>query len=163
MKINIIIFLLILSSQLFSQEKESHLYDPSTDASKDLQSAIMKANQTGKHVLVQVGGNWCSWCIKLDKLFKTNKRIDSILSNDYVLMHLNYSKENKNLKILSTLSNPQRFGFPVLLILDEKGNLLHTQDSGLLETGDHHDPDKVFTFLSKWTKKALDPQQYLEK
>lgn len=39
------------------------------------------------------------------------------------------------------------------LIIDSKGKLLHSQDTGALESGDHHDRDKVLTFLKKWAPK----------
>ena len=35
----------------------------------DLQQAIQLAGQENKHVLVQVGGNWCPWCVKLHGFF----------------------------------------------------------------------------------------------
>ena len=109
---------------------------------------------------MQVGGNWCSWCHKLDKLFKTDAQIDSALRADYVLVRVNYSKENKNLPVLARLDYPQRFGFPVLLVLDGSGKRLHTQDSGLLEDGPGHSPEKVLTFLRNWSPAALDSAKY---
>ena len=58
---------------------------------------------------------------------------------------------------------PQRFGFPVFLILDEKGDLLHTQNSWYLEDGKKsYDKDKVGAFFNDWRRKALDPAQYKE-
>jgi hypothetical protein len=36
---------------------------------------------------------------------------------------------------MAFLGNPQRFGFPVFVIIDGDGNVLHTQDSALLEQG----------------------------
>jgi hypothetical protein len=53
------------------------------------------------------------------------------------------------------LENPQRFGFPVLVVLNSNGQRIHTQDSGLLESGDGYDPKKVIGFLKNWTPAAL--------
>ncbi len=164
MKTYQIIFLLFFSITVLSaQVKKEKLYDPNADAAKELKAAIRNAAISGKHVLVQVGGNWCRWCLKIDSLFKNNTKIDSVLKADYVFVRVNYSKENKNLSILKEFGYPQRFGFPVLLVLDGKGKKLHTQDSGFLESGDRHDPEKVLTFLRIWNRKALDPKQYQEK
>jgi len=144
---------------VFAQEK-ANVYNPNADAKTDLKNAITKAKAENKHVLIQVGGNWCSWCIKFHKMATTDAKIDSLIKADYVYLLLNYSKENKNLDVLRTLQNPQRFGFPVFVILDGAGKLLHTQDSGLLEMDKGYDPKKVSTFLKQWNAKALDPKNY---
>jgi len=147
---------------LFSQEKAS-VYNPNADAKTDLKSAIERAKAENKHVLIQVGGNWCPWCIKFHKMATSDAKIDSVIKADYVYLLLNFSKENKNLDVLKTLQNPQRFGYPVFVILDGTGKLLHTQDSGLLELEKGYDPKKVITFLKGWDFKALDPNNYPDK
>jgi len=71
------------------------------------------------------------------------------------VVKVNYSKENKNVDVLEQLEKPQRFGFPVLVILDSDGRRIHTQDTGLLESGDGYDHKKVLNFLKNWTPNAL--------
>ena len=154
--------LLVFSTGLHAQDLDKHVYDPSADAENQLTQAIDHAAKEGKHVLVQIGGNWCVWCLRLNNLFHSNARIDSMLKADYIVVHLNYSEENRNLGILARYGYPQRFGFPVLLVLDGFGKLLHTQDSGLLEEGKGHSPEKVLTFLRNWAPGALRPEQYLK-
>ena len=163
MKRTIITSLFILFAVIgFAQEKATP-YNPNADAKADFKNAIAKAKSENKHVLIQVGGNWCSWCIKFHKFATADTKIDSIIKADYIYILLNYSKENKNLDILKTLQNPQRFGFPVFVILDGNGVLLHTQDSGLLELDKGYDPRKTATFLKQWNVKAIDPNNYPDK
>lgn len=135
-------------------------YDPEADAATELAQAVSLAKQTNRHVLIQVGGNWCGWCQKLDKLFKSNDKIQALLEENFVLMHINYSKENQNKAVLAKLGFPQRFGFPVLLVLNGDGKRLHTQNTGYLEKGSGHNPDLVMRFLTKWSPSALDPSKY---
>jgi thioredoxin-related protein len=150
------VLILILSLSAKSQEPDK-LYNPAADAKKDLALAVQTAKEQNKHVLVQVGGNWCSWCVKLHAFFESNAGIDSILKADYVLVRINYSPENKNPGVLASLGYPQRFGFPVLLILDQNGQRLHTQDTGYLELDKGYDPEKVSRFLLGWNVAAVDP------
>jgi thioredoxin-related protein len=154
--------LIFFSATSFSQEKVN-LYNPNADAKAELKSAIAKAKAESKHVLIQVGGNWCPWCIKFHQFATTEAKVDSIIKADYIYMLLNYSKENKNLDVLKSLQNPQRFGYPVFVILDGNGKLIHTQDSGLLELEKSYDARKVITFLKGWNVAALDPKSYPEK
>lgn len=147
--------LLLFAPLLHAQEGGGKLYDPAANAMLELRSAVAQAAANGKHVLVQVGGNWCSWCHKLDKLFTTDERIDSLMQADFVLLRVNYSKENENEQILRLLEGPERFGFPVMLVLDSSGRLLHTQDSGQLEKDGAHDPEQVYRFLYLWRPEAV--------
>jgi thioredoxin-related protein len=153
--------LIVLSQQLcFAQTAAVAIYDPKADAVADIKAAVTKAAAENKHVLIQVGGNWCTWCIKLHNLFHSNTKIDSILKADYIIVHLNYSSENKNLPILKELDFPQRFGFPVLVILDKSGKRIHTQETGLLESGEGYSINKIIWFLENWSVAALDPKKY---
>lgn len=136
------------------------LYNPSLNADSQINAALLQAQQQHKHILLQVGGNWCGWCIKFNKFVTEDFQLDSVIQKNYVYVHLNYSKENQNWNILERYEYPQRFGFPVLVILDTTGKRLHTQDSGLLESGDGYDKNKVFTFLKKWTSASINPATY---
>lgn len=123
-------------------------FDPNRDSEKDLKFGIEIAKKQNKMILLDVGGEWCPWCHKLDKTFKEDKEIAKILAEKYVVIKINYSQENKNEKVLSKY--PEIKGFPHLFVLNNQGKLVHSQDTGELETGDHHDHDKVMTFLKKW-------------
>jgi thioredoxin-related protein len=152
MRIIILNLLILLSLSAFSQV---NIYNPNADAKADIARAINKARQENKHVFIQIGGNWCPWCVKLHNFLNSDSVLTDILSNNYVVVKVNYSKENKNIEVLKQLENPQRFGFPVLVILDSSGRRIHTQDSGLLESGDGYDRKKVLNFLKNWTPEAL--------
>jgi thioredoxin-related protein len=158
-KIIAFLFLLNLSFCLVAQDKPK-IYNPQANAASDIAAAVTLADSLGKHVFLQIGGNWCPWCIKFNKFCLNDAEIDSLFRSDYVVVHVNYSSENKNLDVMKTLGYPQRFGFPVFVILDGKGNRLHTQDSGLLEKGDSYDRNKILTFLQNWSPKALKPENY---
>jgi thioredoxin-related protein len=158
-----VLFLVLLASALVGRAQEANrkLYDPGASAEQDIRKAVAEAAVAGKHVMVQAGGNWCGWCIEFDRFCKATPRIDSLLKADYVICHLNYSKENPNKTVFEALGFPQRFGFPVFLILDGKGNRIHTQNSAYLEEGKSYDKEKVLEFLSSWNRGSLDPKNYL--
>jgi thioredoxin-related protein len=152
---------LLISFECFASDT-AKLYNPEANVKKDVAAAIDKAKKEGKHVLLQVGGNWCIWCYRYDGFVKADTALNRITSENYVVYHLNYSPENKNLDYLKTLGFPQRFGFPVFVVLDAAGKRLHTQDSGLLEKAKSYDDAKVKTFLQAWSPKALDEKNYKE-
>lgn len=160
--VSFLIVVLIVSSVAAQDVKLFNAYNPLENANKAIKAACKTAKREHKNVLVQVGGNWCIWCARFDAFTKSNQSIDSLLKSSFVVYHLNYSKENKNLKTLAKYSYPQRFGFPVFLILSGKGNLLHTQNSAYLEEGKGYSQEKITDFLSNWTVDALNPIKYKE-
>jgi len=153
----LIIFVLILSFEGVDAQEPKKLYDPSLDGMKQIKEAVSKAAQEGKHVLIQYGGNWCSWCIKFDAFCKADTSIINIIATNYVPVKLNYDQTNKNDEANAYLGNPTRFGFPVFIILDSKGKVIHIQDSSLLEEGSGYSKQKVTGFFSQWTPKAIIP------
>lgn len=153
----------IFAVNIMAQQSTVNIYNPAANAKADIQAAVKKARAENKHVLIQIGGNWCSWCVRMHKLFHENKQIDSTLKANYVFILVNYSKENKNLAVLKELEFPQRFGFPALVVLNKEGRRIHTQATDLLEEGKGYDNQKILTFLNKWSVKALDPESYTEK
>lgn len=144
---------------VFSQEK-FNLYNPNADAKADIANTTNKAKQENKHVFIQIGGNWCGWCKLFNDLTTTDEELKTYIAENFEVVHLNYSKENQNLDILKQLEFPQRFGFPVFVILDGNGKRIHTQSSGYLEEGKGHSKKLVLEFLQSWSPKALDKESY---
>ena len=157
----VLLLLLSISISLSLHAQETKLYNPAANAEKDVEAAVKKAKKVNKYVLLQVGGNWCSWCVEFARFAKADPKIDSVMKAGFVWYHLNWSKENKNEKILARYGYPQRFGFPVFIILNAKGERLNTQNSAYLEDGKKsYDREKVQEFLENWSPLALDPKSY---
>lgn len=146
--------LILLTTLSFAQEKAFSVYDVTADPFKQIETAKTQAQKENKNILIQAGGNWCKWCKYFHKFSNENQKIDSILKADYVVVHVNYSKENKNEKFFKDYNNANRFGFPVFLILNNKAELLHIQDSGYLEDGQGYSEEKVSSFLLLWNSKS---------
>ncbi len=154
-------FLLIVSFAVRANYADS-LYHPLENAKKEIADAVKKAKQEKKHVLIQAGGNWCSWCIEFNRVTTSDKKMDSAIHADYIVYHLNWSPQNKNYEIFKKYGFPLRFGFPVFLILDGDGKLIHTQNSGYLEEGKSYSKKKILEFFENWRPAALDEKNYKE-
>jgi thioredoxin-related protein len=159
-KINLIVgFILFAVSFMFAQTEEVKIYNPDANAREDIAAAVKQAKAENKHVLLQIGGNWCPWCIRLHELESTDKQIDSLLKADYIRVMVNIprEKEKRDYDLLKSLDNPQRFGFPVLVVLNQEGERIHTQDSWYLEQDKSYDREKVVQFFRMWNVGAANP------
>jgi len=164
MKIKLLFLLLLAGTCTYAQTKEKRtIYHPEANAAAELDAAIQKAGKEGKHVLIQAGGNWCSWCILFHDLVDGNDTLKTYLNENYEVVHLNYSPENKNEEVFARLDYPQRFGFPVFIILDGSGKRIHTQNSAYLEEGKGHSSKKVLAFFKDWSPAAVNPASYPKK
>ena len=153
----ILFFSLSIDAQ---NKKEPLIYNPDLDVSIQLDSAIAKAMVENKNVLIQIGGNWCSWCLKFHKFVIEDEELSGLLDSNYVYILMNIDRKHKQHEMMGRLRFPNRFGFPVFVILNNEGEYLHTQNSALLEKGKSYDRKKVKNFLMNWTVKALSPESY---
>jgi thiol-disulfide isomerase/thioredoxin len=132
-----------------SIQSRPNIYDESADGSKQIADALAIATKEHKHVLLQFGANWCGWCYKLHNLFDTDKNIANELKGNYVVVMIDVNKGHNDVTD-KMYGHPTRFGLPAIVVLAADGKQLTTQDTGKLEEGDHHSPDKVLAFLKEW-------------
>jgi thiol:disulfide interchange protein len=126
-------------------------FDPARDPAADLRAAVAEATRTGRRIILDVGGEWCSWCHILDRYVAAHVEVKSRIDRGYVWLKINFSDDNKNEAFLSKY--PKISGYPHLFVLESDGTLLHSQDTALLEEGPSYNLQKVLEFLDKWTRR----------
>lgn len=131
-------------------------YNPEDNAQESINKLIAKAKKEKKYVILQAGGNWCSWCLLFNDFTKTNKKVNSYLKNNYLYYHLNTSKENKNEAVFKKYApEGEKLGYPFFVVLDGNGKVVTIQESGSLEQGKGYNENKVLDFLKKARSKKL--------
>lgn len=127
-------------------------FDPARDPAADLATAEVEAKRGGKHILLDVGGEWCSWCHAMDQFIADHADIRRLRDANYVWVKVNYSEDNENQAFLAQF--PPIKGYPHLFVLDADGKLLHSQFTGDLEKGKSYDEAKFAAFLKQWAPPA---------
>ena len=148
---------------LTAQTALPKVYDETIDPNEQIDKALKQARSEGKFVVCQVGGNWCPWCLRFADFITNDEDISTLIHDNFVYIHVNYSPNSpsdakrmaRTKKMMKRLGNPARFGFPVFVVLDESGKVIHTQDSSFLEEGPSYDKAKVIRFFNNWTPKAV--------
>lgn len=153
--------LISLSNSVNAQLKK--VYNDDIDPMEQIDKAIVQANEQGKFVICQVGGNWCPWCLRFADFITKDEEIAKFIDENYVYIHVSYNPhkstdEARDKAMLKRLGNPGRFGYPVFVVLDAKGNVIHIQDSSYLEEGKGYHKDKVLQFFMHWTPKAVNAE-----
>ncbi|MEO6709741.1 MAG: thioredoxin family protein [Planctomycetota bacterium] len=106
-------------------------------------------------MLVQWGGNWCGWCIKLHDLYGRDAAIRKELLYEYDVVYVDIGKWDKNQDLATLYGADLKTGVPYLTVLDGQGKALANQRTDALEVGDAHDPAKVLAFLTENRAKYL--------
>ncbi|WP_394368390.1 thioredoxin family protein [Kaistella gelatinilytica] len=130
-------------------------YNDKENAEAKIAELVKQAKKENKNVMIQAGGNWCIWCLRFNNYVQTTPELKEVVDQNYVYYHLNYSPENKNVKVFAKYDNPgAKFGYPVFLVLDQNGKLIHTQDSSVLEDGKGYSLEKTKAFFKEWSPKS---------
>ncbi len=133
------------------------IYDEKADVQKDVAAAVARAAKENKRVLLVIGGNWCGWCYQLHDLFRDNQSVRDVLRGEYEVLNVDSQAGESVLR--SRQITPK--GYPYLAVLDAEGKLVTQQETGSLEVGSQHDPEKVVAFLEVWKAAPQNAEQVL--
>lgn len=149
------------------------VYNEDINPLEQIDQALVKAKANGKFVVCQVGGNWCIWCLRFADFISNDTTISKVISDNFEYIHVNYrptagrlqdkkpresqgaEKAAQGAALMDRLDNCGRFGFPVFVVLDDAGKVLHIQDSSFLEEGKGYSQEKVLRFFTNWTPQAV--------
>jgi len=161
------IFLALLAVMLAvtmnAQTGLKKVYDEDINPLEQIDQAVDKAKREGRFVVCQVGGNWCPWCLRFADFITRDSTISQVISENFELIHVNYNPrksvgeagQRQAAALMKRLDNCSRFGFPVFVVLDDEGRVIHIQDSSFLEEGKGYNQEKVLRFFKSWTPGAV--------
>lgn len=134
-------------------------YDPARDAFKDGAAAVKLALSTQRHILIELGGDWCKWCHVMDDYFDHNPDIKQQLHNTFVLLKINVSDANDNAAFLKAFPKP--LGYPHMFVSDANGRILWSQDTAdFLRNGRYSNP-AFKAFFKRWATKPASTEQLI--
>ena len=154
---------LFLATTMTAQTALKKVYNEDINPVEQIDQALAKAKSEGKFVVCQVGGNWCPWCLKFADFITNDTTISKVIDDNFVYVHANYNPRKSGgeeqtrqaAALMKRLNNPARFGFPVFVVLDEEGRVMHIQDSSFLEEDKGYNQEKVLRFFRNWTPAAV--------
>lgn len=150
-----VLFCSVLGVGVAQEVSRPKLYNESEDGMKVIEDAIAQAQEEKKYLFCQVGGNWCPWCIRFAEFIAQDSTLKALMDSNFIYLHINWSRNNKNPKAMQFLGNPARFGFPVFVIVNDQGKPIHIQNSAYLEENKGYSMQKVKEFLQNWTPEAV--------
>jgi len=141
-----------------AQNSLKKVYNEDINPLEQIDKTLVKAKAEGKFVICQVGGNWCPWCLRFADFITNDTTISKVINDNFEYIHVNYHPRKTGeqaVALMKRLNNCGRFGFPVFVVLDEEGRVIHIQDSSFLEEGEGYNQEKVLRFFKAWTPQAV--------
>lgn len=134
------------------------LYDESADAKQQIAEALTRAKAENRRVLIQWGGNWCPWCIRLNEVMTSDKHLRKEILYEYDVVHVDAGKpKGKNLDLAKSFG-AEINGFPFLTILSADGKPVANAETEQFEVkgpdgtssglAAGHDREKLLKFLT---------------
>lgn len=135
----------------------SRHYSPERDPFEDGRNAIALAAKTDRRVLIELGGEWCTWCHVLDKFLAEHPEVNQQFHASFVLLKVNVSDDNKNQAFRKAL--PPTDGFPHFFVSDRNGKVIHSQDNLELLNDGQYSIEKFLGFVQQWGPDATGNNQ----
>ena len=162
-KVIIILIAVLFSLSADAQTGLKTVYNEDINTIEQIEQTVAKAKSGGKFVVCQVGGNWCPWCLRFADFITKDASISKVINENFEYIHVNYNprksqgeeKMEQGRALMKRLDNCGRFGFPVFVVLNEEGKVIHIQDSSFLEEGQSYNQEKVLRFFKNWTPQTV--------
>ena len=133
----------------FTLPTYSKVYDDQRDPFKDAAAALSLAKETNRQVLIEIGGNWCTWCHKMDSFLAKNPDVYKALHSQYVLLKINVSDSNENNDFMKSL--PPVLGYPHMYVSTAQGKMILSKDTAELLDDNNYSKSQWLSFLSDWS------------
>ncbi len=143
----------VSSLAIYELPKYSKVYDDQRDPFKDANAALTLARETDRNVLIEIGGNWCTWCHKMDAFLLENPTVYKALHSKYVLLKINVSDSNENEDFMKSL--PPVLGYPHMYVSTPAGKMLLSKDTAELQDNSGYSKDYWLGFLNKWQSQKV--------
>ena len=125
------------------------LYDRERNPFVDARAAFEKARTEYKVILVDIGGDWCVWCLRLDNFINDHPELSQFINQYFTRVRVYADQSNtSNWQFLSEL--PTVHAIPYFFVFSRDGVLLQGQSTGEFEEGDSYNYERLKAFFEHW-------------
>jgi len=126
------------------------IFESSRNFEYVLIDALHKSRQCKKHVLVEFGGDWCVWCLRMHKVLSSGK-LKSFISENFIHIRCPVS-ENGSFTYPPERGKPNVDSVPHFIVLDENGQIICSQDTPKFEFLWFYKKGALYEFFEKCAK-----------
>jgi thiol:disulfide interchange protein len=129
-----------------------HPYEEGANADAAVNVAFMRARETHRRVLLDLGGNWCGDCRVLAGIMEL-PQMRRFLATHYVVVNVDVGRFNKNLQVPARFGITKRLvGVPSVLIATSDGRLVNGDHIFALADARSMTPQAIADWLAQWAE-----------
>jgi len=126
-------------------------YDVDANAEAALKTALARARAGHKHVLLDLGGNWCPDCRILAAVMRLPE-MSAFLTAHYEVVTIDVGRYDRNMQIPARYGLAKLPGAPTVLVLDEHGRLVNAGHESALTDARSMTPQALADWLASWVR-----------
>ncbi len=126
-------------------------FDRNVNFEAQLENAFPEAGKTGKRIIVEFGGDWCFWSVKMGRVLEI-PIFRSFLQKHFIFLRC-YAGHDGECHYPEHLELPNFSAVPFFVLLDEKGEIIASQKTDVFEFFRFYNWFKLYSFLNNWAKK----------
>lgn len=127
-------------------------YNETADAKADVAATIARAKASGKHVLLDFGGNWCPDCRVLAGVLNLDE-VEGAVARTFEVAMIDVGRFNKNLDIAETYG-VKVTGVPTVIVLDQQGRFVNAGHPTVLSNARAMKPQAIVDTIFGWATPA---------
>lgn len=127
-------------------------YDEAADAKADVAATITRAKASGKHVLLDFGGNWCPDCRILAAVLELDE-VEGAVSETFEVAMIDVGRFKKNLDIAEAYG-VKITAAPTVIILDPQGRFVNSGHPTALSNARAMKPQAIVDTIFGWVSTA---------
>ncbi|WP_417593682.1 thioredoxin family protein [Parasphingorhabdus sp.] len=128
---------------------EARPFDESAHAVEQVDSALARAQLSGKRVIVVMGANWCHDSRGLSGWF-AEPRFAAMLAVKYELVYVDVGMKDRNIDIARRFGIKSIKGTPTVLVLSPKGELLNRKSAPKWRNAASWTEEDIFTYFDQF-------------
>ena len=118
-----------------------------------IDAAFARAKASNKRVIVDLGGNWCSWCRSLAAVMALPE-VKPFMDANFEVVHVDVGIQKGEMdrrpEVLKRFGLAKIDGTPWLIVAEPDGTVLHS--SYEVTDDNHQTPPLMVEWLAKWAK-----------
>lgn len=130
-------------------------YDEELDVPAALDAAFAAARESGRRVLVVMGGAWCPDCRVLDAMMQS-EAVAPVLADRFETVKFSVGRYDRNLESVERLGAAPLKGAPALLVFTAEGEAVAREQMYAWRTARSRRPSELAIALDAFSRAAPD-------
>lgn len=131
-------------------------YDEDLDAGAALDAAFARAAETGRRVLVVMGGAWCPDCRVLDAMMESPAAAP-VIAERFETVKFSVGRYDRNLDVVERLGAAPLKGAPAVLVFTAHGQAVEREAMYAWRTARSRKPSELAVALDALSRAEPDP------